>query len=123
MKSPAANAQLDSTTASGPRSVVAIGNFDGVHLGHRAVLAQARALADERGVPRVLDVLRPPRMREAQPLRADGIALPLGRRVQIEERAVRVEDVDPAHGCALPRMRWMIPEKSVPPSPQAACSP
>lgn len=31
-------------------AVVAIGNFDGVHLGHRAVLSQARALADARGL-------------------------------------------------------------------------
>jgi riboflavin kinase/FMN adenylyltransferase len=31
-------------------SVVVIGNFDGVHLGHQAVLRQARALADARGL-------------------------------------------------------------------------
>lgn len=31
-------------------SVVVIGNFDGVHLGHQAVLRQARALADERSL-------------------------------------------------------------------------
>lgn len=31
-------------------SVVVIGNFDGVHLGHQAVLHQARALADARGL-------------------------------------------------------------------------
>lgn len=31
-------------------SVVVIGNFDGVHRGHQAVLRQARALADERGL-------------------------------------------------------------------------
>lgn len=32
-------------------AVVAIGNFDGVHLGHRAVLAQAAALARGKGCP------------------------------------------------------------------------
>ena len=31
--------------------VLAIGNFDGVHVGHRAVLARARDLAKEQGVP------------------------------------------------------------------------
>ena len=31
-------------------SVVVIGNFDGVHRGHQAVLRQARALADSRGL-------------------------------------------------------------------------
>ena len=30
-------------------AVVAIGNFDGVHLGHQALIADARRLADERG--------------------------------------------------------------------------
>jgi riboflavin kinase / FMN adenylyltransferase len=30
-------------------AVVAIGNFDGVHLGHQALIAEAKRLADERG--------------------------------------------------------------------------
>ncbi len=33
--------------------VVAIGNFDGVHKGHQALLAHAKALADQDGVPLV----------------------------------------------------------------------
>ena len=32
-------------------AVVAVGNFDGVHLGHQALLAHARDLARERGAP------------------------------------------------------------------------
>lgn len=35
--------------SAGPRSVVCIGVFDGVHRGHRAVVARARALADPSG--------------------------------------------------------------------------
>ena len=49
------------------RSVVVIGNFDGVHLGHRRVIARAREIADERGLevvavtfdPHPMAVLRP----------------------------------------------------------------
>ena len=50
----------------GPTAVV-IGNFDGVHLGHRHVVARARELADQRGLtlvavtfdPHPMAVLRP----------------------------------------------------------------
>ena len=49
------------------RTAVVIGNFDGVHLGHRRVLSRARAVADERGLqlvavtfdPHPMAVLRP----------------------------------------------------------------
>jgi riboflavin kinase/FMN adenylyltransferase len=32
-------------------AVVAVGNFDGVHRGHQALIAEAKRLADERGAP------------------------------------------------------------------------
>ncbi len=35
------------------RSAIAVGNFDGVHLGHAAIARRLRALADEAGVPAV----------------------------------------------------------------------
>ena len=42
----------DTPTAQIPRgAVIAMGNFDGVHLGHRAVIAAAQAMAATRGVP------------------------------------------------------------------------
>jgi len=49
------------------RTVVAVGNFDGVHLGHQHVVARAREIADERGLrvvvvtfdPHPMAVLRP----------------------------------------------------------------
>ena len=57
----------DDVPADLGRTVVVIGNFDGVHLGHRHVLSRARAVADERGlvlvavtfVPHPMAVLRP----------------------------------------------------------------
>jgi len=36
------------------RSVITVGNFDGVHLGHRALLAEARRLADQAGGAKVV---------------------------------------------------------------------
>jgi riboflavin kinase/FMN adenylyltransferase len=40
-------------------AVAALGNFDGVHRGHRALLAKARAIADETGVPLAAIVFEP----------------------------------------------------------------
>ena len=58
---------LDDVPADLARTVVTIGNFDGVHLGHRRVLARARRVADERDLalvvvtfdPHPMAVLRP----------------------------------------------------------------
>jgi riboflavin kinase/FMN adenylyltransferase len=49
------------------RTVVVIGNFDGVHLGHRRVVAQARATADERGLPVVAVTFDPHPMAVLRP--------------------------------------------------------
>ncbi|MDE2134677.1 MAG: bifunctional riboflavin kinase/FAD synthetase [Alphaproteobacteria bacterium] len=40
-------------------AVVAIGNFDGVHLGHKALIGEARRLADERSAPLAVLVFEP----------------------------------------------------------------
>jgi riboflavin kinase / FMN adenylyltransferase len=58
---------LDDVPGDLGRTAVVIGNFDGVHLGHRRVLARARSLADERDLtlvavtfdPHPMAVLRP----------------------------------------------------------------
>lgn len=44
----------------GPRTVLAIGNFDGVHLGHRALLRRMRELADAEGRPTGIITFFPP---------------------------------------------------------------
>ncbi|HEY1943802.1 MAG TPA: bifunctional riboflavin kinase/FAD synthetase [Roseiarcus sp.] len=41
------------------RAVYAIGNFDGVHLGHAAVIGRTRALAKERGLPSAVLTFEP----------------------------------------------------------------
>lgn len=45
--------------ARGKSSLVAIGNFDGVHLGHRAVLARAEHAAHEKGLALVVLTFHP----------------------------------------------------------------
>jgi riboflavin kinase / FMN adenylyltransferase len=73
--------------AAGPRSVVCIGVFDGVHRGHRSVVARARALADQSGAqvvavtfdPHPSAVVRP----DTQPLMLSTVA----HRVSLLHRA------------------------------------
>ena len=45
--------------ASGPGSVVCIGVFDGVHLGHQALVRLARERAQARGLPLVIVTFDP----------------------------------------------------------------
>ncbi|HEY0282919.1 MAG TPA: bifunctional riboflavin kinase/FAD synthetase [Rhizomicrobium sp.] len=40
-------------------AVIAVGNFDGVHLGHQALIGEARRLAEERGAPLAVMVFEP----------------------------------------------------------------
>jgi riboflavin kinase/FMN adenylyltransferase len=47
--------------------VVAIGNFDGVHRGHQALLAQARAIADQQNIPCIALTFSPHPRRFFQP--------------------------------------------------------
>ncbi|SDB20307.1 FMN adenylyltransferase [Pseudidiomarina indica] len=50
--------------------VLTIGNFDGVHLGHQAVLAQVRAQAQARGLPAMVMTFEPQPQELFQPDRA-----------------------------------------------------
>jgi riboflavin kinase/FMN adenylyltransferase len=47
---------LDAVPADLGRTVVTIGNFDGVHLGHQHVIRRAREVAEELGIPDVVAV-------------------------------------------------------------------
>jgi riboflavin kinase/FMN adenylyltransferase len=51
--------RLDTLPPSARGAVVAIGNFDGVHRGHQAVIAQARAQADALKVPLAVMTFEP----------------------------------------------------------------
>jgi len=42
---------LSDVSLSDRGAVAALGNFDGVHLGHQAIIAQAKTLAEDRGAP------------------------------------------------------------------------
>jgi riboflavin kinase/FMN adenylyltransferase len=70
MQRHAANELID-VNARG--AAIALGNFDGVHVGHQAVVASARAVAEARGAPLGVAVFEPhPRrifQRDAQPFR------------------------------------------------------
>ena len=53
--------------ASARRAVITIGNFDGVHLGHRAVVAEARRIAGELDAPLAAVTFEPHPRRYFQP--------------------------------------------------------
>ncbi|CAN5549044.1 hypothetical protein BH11ACT8_BH11ACT8_26840 [soil metagenome] len=77
-------------------SAVTIGNFDGVHRGHRAVVARARAAADEAGVPLVAVTFDPHPMAVLRPDHAPSMLTTL------EERAVLLAEAGVDHVFALP---------------------
>lgn len=76
-------------------SAVTIGNFDGVHRGHRAVIARARAAADEHGVPLVAVTFDPHPMAVLRPEHAPTML------TTIEERAELLAQVGVDHVLVL----------------------
>jgi riboflavin kinase/FMN adenylyltransferase len=58
---------LPALKPSSTRGVVAIGNFDGVHKGHQALLAQARAIATQKSSPCIALTFNPHPRRFFQP--------------------------------------------------------
>lgn len=71
-------------------AVIALGNFDGVHQGHRAVIAKARAIAEAHGRPLAVMTFEPHPRRFFKP------SLPVLRIVPFAEKArlLRAEGVD-----------------------------
>ena len=82
-------------------TVVTIGNFDGVHLGHQHVLARAREIADERGLPVVAITFDPHPMAVLRPEHAPT------QLTSIERRAELLREVGADHVLALPFDRDM----------------
>ncbi|MBM3616988.1 MAG: bifunctional riboflavin kinase/FAD synthetase [Alphaproteobacteria bacterium] len=68
-------------------SVIALGNFDGVHAGHQAVLSRARALANAKGVPLAVMAFEP------HPRRFFNPALPVLRIVPFAEKARLLREI------------------------------
>ncbi|GAA4690010.1 bifunctional riboflavin kinase/FAD synthetase [Nocardioides conyzicola] len=87
---------LDEVPADlGPTTVV-IGNFDGVHLGHRHVLARAREIADERSLPVVAVTFDPHPMAVLRPEHAPTML------TSLEVRAELLGAVGADHVLAVP---------------------
>lgn len=63
--------------AASTRTVVAIGNFDGLHLGHRTLLAAVQAEARQRGVLSAALTFEPHPLRILRPDRAPRLITPL----------------------------------------------
>jgi riboflavin kinase / FMN adenylyltransferase len=78
---------LDDVAAGFGPSVVTVGNFDGVHLGHRYVLDQARRVASEDGVPVVAVTFDPHPMRVLLPERAPATLTTIDRRAELLDAA------------------------------------
>jgi len=75
---------------------VTVGNFDGVHLGHRRVLTQAREVADAKGVPVVAVTFDPHPMAVLRPEHAPTTL------TSIEDRAALLGDAGVDAVLALP---------------------
>lgn len=72
-----------SAAASPPSIAVAIGNFDGVHRGHQALLDEARARADRRGGPAAVLTFTPHPARLFAPAKAPPLIMSLERRLEL----------------------------------------
>ncbi len=93
-------------------SVVAIGNFDGVHVGHREILRRLRAHADARGAPAVAYTFDPAPTAVVAPSRHQPRILTLPDRVRyLGDAGVDVVVVEPfTRAFAGHPARWFVDE-------------
>ena len=92
----AAIAARDSTGAARTPLALAIGNFDGVHLGHAALLAEARARAARDGGPSAVLTFTPHPARLFAPDRAPPLITSLERRLDLlAEAGIDIAIVEP----------------------------
>lgn len=71
--------------AAAPVGAVALGNFDGVHLGHRELVRRARAHAARLGGPAVVFTFEPHPTRVLAPRLAPPLIMPLAQRLEALE--------------------------------------
>jgi len=90
---------LDEVPADLGRTVVTVGNFDGVHLGHRRVVTRAREVADAQGVPVVAVTFNPHPMAVLRPEHAPTTL------TSIEDRAALLAEAGVDAVLALPFTR------------------
>ena len=83
---------MDEVPADAGRSVVSVGNFDGVHRGHRVVLARAREVADRDGHRLVAVTFDPHPMAVLRPDHAPAMLTGLEARAELLAEA-GVDDV------------------------------
>jgi riboflavin kinase / FMN adenylyltransferase len=69
-----------------PRRALAIGTFDGVHLGHQAVIRQARGIAAERRLPAMALTFEPQPIAVLRPELKPAVLTPIGLKSQLIER-------------------------------------
>jgi riboflavin kinase/FMN adenylyltransferase len=74
---------LDALPAWPERTVLAIGNFDGVHRGHQAILANVRRRASETGAQSVAVTFDPHPVRVLRPEQAPRLITPLAQKLDL----------------------------------------
>ena len=124
---PGATAYAAARTAGAPPLAVAIGNFDGVHLGHRALLDETRARALRRGGASAVLTFTPHPARLFAPAKAPPLIMSLARRLELcAEAGIDVAIVDTVNTIYLThrpyRVRLRATEPINPSVAVAACA-